>query len=386
MRESGSPERRAPRDTDCGKIGSAEPFRTRRRQCRHRSSGLAMIELPGVIESGMSGKNGQRKPGTTRGSPRRSRTAKASRISRPAVKSRCASEWGGWGRLSDDGPGQHNPDPSEDPWGGGYPPSTAVHWRVTDPTLSGVFVDTNAMHEGRKQTNTGPAHAGSRLKLTDALGRRRPKCHPSSCTGENPPYGMIGGIEETSASFEARSAPRSYPTAGLRVSELTGLKIDDIDLPSMSIRVLGKGRRERTLPLWKPAAAALRAWLAIRGQVATPEVFVDARGEPLSRWGFAYLLKQHVATAARKQPGLAKKRVSPHVLRHTCAMVVLQATGDIRKVSLWLGHATLTTTEVYTRGDPTEKLDAMEAIVPPHLRRGVFQPTDKLIALMKRAS
>ena len=64
----------------------------------------------------------------------------------------------------------------------------------------------------------------------------------------------------------------------------------------------------------------------------------------------------------------------------------MQATGDIRKVSLWLGHATLTTTEVYTRGDPTEKLDAMEAIVPPHLRRGVFKPTDKLIALLKRAS
>src|SRR6201997_5356843 len=116
--------------------------------------------------------------------------------------------------------------------------------------------------------------------------------------------------------------------AGLRVSELTGLKVDDIDLPSMNIRVLGKGRRERTLPLWKPAAAALRAWLAIRGQIATPEVFIGARGEPLSRWGFAYLLKQHVATAACKQPGLAKKRVSPHVLRHTCAMVVLQATGD----------------------------------------------------------
>src|SRR5215469_16050304 len=74
-----------------------------------------------------------------------------------------------------------------------YPPSTAVHWRVTGPILCGIFVDTNAMHEGRKQTNTGPAHAGSRLKLTDVLGRRRPKCHPSSRTGENPPYGMIGG-------------------------------------------------------------------------------------------------------------------------------------------------------------------------------------------------
>ncbi|MBP2449905.1 tyrosine-type recombinase/integrase [Rhizobium leguminosarum] len=174
--------------------------------------------------------------------------------------------------------------------------------------------------------------------------------------------------------------------AGLRVSELTGLKIGDIDMSSMSIRVVGKGRRERALPLWKPAATALRAWLAIRGKVATPEVFVSARGEPLSRWGFAYLLKQHAAVAARRQQGLAKKRVSPHVLRHTCAMIILQATQDIRKVSLWLGHATLTTTEVYTRGDPTEKLEAMEEIVPPHLRRGTFQPTDKLIALLKSTS
>ena len=67
--------------------------------------------------------------------------------------------------------------------------------------------------------------------------------------------------------------------AGLRVSELTGLKLEDIDLSSMSIRVLGKGRRERALPLWKTTAAALRAWLAVRGRVATPEVFVNARGE-----------------------------------------------------------------------------------------------------------
>ncbi len=99
-----------------------------------------------------------------------------------------------------------------------------------------------------------------------------------------------------------------------------------------------------------------------------------------------YLLKQHAATAARTHPGLDKKRISPHVLRHTCAMIILQATQDIRKVSLWLGHAPLTTTEIYTRGDPTEKLDAMESIVPPHLRRGTFKPSDKLIALLKRPS
>src|SRR5208282_1829865 len=144
--------------------------------------------------------------------------------------------------------------------------------------------------------------------------------------------------------------------AGLRVSELTGLKIGDVALPSMSIRVLGKGRRERVLPLWKTTASALRAWLAIRETVAAPEVFISNRGEPLSRWGFAYILKQHVETAGQLCPGLRNKRVSPHVLRHTCAMIVLQATQDIRKVSLWLGHATMASTEIYTRGDPTEKL------------------------------
>ena len=174
---------------------------------------MTMFELLGVIEDGMPGRNGQRKPGTARGSPRRSRTAKASRISRHAAKSGRAREWGGWGRLSDDGPGQHNPDPSEDPWGGGLPNLHGGAWTRNRPDTERDDRCYYGMREGRKQTNTWPAYAGSRLELCDALGRRRLKCHPSSRTGENPPYGMIGGIEETSASFEARSSPRSYPTA-----------------------------------------------------------------------------------------------------------------------------------------------------------------------------
>ena len=124
--------------------------------------------------------------------------------------------------------------------------------------------------------------------------------------------------------------------AGLRVSELTGLRIDDVAPQSASIHVLGKGRRERALPLWKTTAAALRAWLAIRGPITSPELFVNARGEPFSRWGIAYVLRRHVKTANRKCSTLHGKRVSPHVLRHTCAMIVLQATQDVRKVSLWL--------------------------------------------------
>ncbi len=174
--------------------------------------------------------------------------------------------------------------------------------------------------------------------------------------------------------------------AGLRVSELTGLRIEDVASQSASIRVRGKGRRERALPLWKTAAAALRAWLAIRGPAESPELFVNARGEPFSRWGVAYVLRRHTEAAHRKCTTLHGKQVSPHVLRHTCAMVVLQATQDIRKVSLWLGHSNLTTTEVYVRADPTEKLEAIEAVVPPSLRKGKFQPPDKLLALLKAKS
>ncbi|WP_346015778.1 tyrosine-type recombinase/integrase [Paraburkholderia sp. PGU19] len=99
--------------------------------------------------------------------------------------------------------------------------------------------------------------------------------------------------------------------------------------------------------------------------------------------GFAYVLKHHVEAASQKCPSLLQKRVSPHVLRHTCAMIVLQSTNDIRKVSLWLGHSDLATTEIYTRADPTEKLEALNAIVPPELRRGSFRPSDKVIAMLK---
>lgn len=172
--------------------------------------------------------------------------------------------------------------------------------------------------------------------------------------------------------------------AGLRVSELVGLRLDDLSLqPRPYIRVLGKGRRERLLPLWKQTASTTRAWLAVRGQAPVPELFLNARDQSMTRSGFEYVLAKHVTTAAINCPSLKNKRVSPHVLRHTCAMITLQATHDVRKVSLWLGHATLQTTEIYTRADPSQKLDAIEAVAPPSLRRGKFRAPDKLIASLR---
>jgi integrase/recombinase XerD len=171
--------------------------------------------------------------------------------------------------------------------------------------------------------------------------------------------------------------------AGLRVSELVGLKTDDVTFePRPFVRILGKGRRERVLPVWKRTGANLRAWLAIRGEAPVPELFLNARRDAITRTGFEYVLKCHVATARLKCPSLNNKRVSPHTLRHGCAMLMLQTTRDIRKVALWLGHSSVQTTEMYLRADPTEKLEAVSALTPPALRRGRFSAPDQLVAML----
>jgi site-specific recombinase XerD len=171
---------------------------------------------------------------------------------------------------------------------------------------------------------------------------------------------------------------------GLRVSELVSLRLDQFDPRTpASIHVIGKGRRERILPLWKETVTVLKDWLRIRCQTGDPELFLNANGRAMTRSGFEYILAKHVVSAAEQQPSLAEKRVSPHVLRHTCAMHTLQATGDVRKVSLWLGHATMQSTEIYLRADPTEKLEALASRAPPGLQPGRFRVPDKLVAMLQ---
>jgi len=172
--------------------------------------------------------------------------------------------------------------------------------------------------------------------------------------------------------------------AGLRVSELLTLPLTALTFhPTPTVHIQGKGRRERALPLWKQTADDLRAWLAVRGTLTVPEVFLSAHGHAMTRMGFTHMLHKYRGLAATSCPSLQAKHLTPHVLRHTCAMMILQATGDLRKVSLWLGHADIQTTEVYLRADPTEKLAALESIMPPALRRGQFTVPDKLIASLR---
>ena len=173
--------------------------------------------------------------------------------------------------------------------------------------------------------------------------------------------------------------------AGLRVSELVSLPTAGLSLsPSPVIRVTGKGRRERALPLWKETTNDLRKWLALRApKPGVGELFLNARGLPMTRSGFEAVLAKHVRAASNCCLSLASKHVSPHVLRHSCALMILQATGDLRRVALWLGHADMQTTERYLRVDPTEKLEALAAVVPINLRSGQFKAPDALIAMLK---
>ena len=158
----------------------------------------------------MPGRNGQRKPGTTRGSPRRSRTAKASRISRYAVKSRCARRWGGWGRLSDDGARQHNSGESEDPWGGGLPNLHGGARSSAHPTQCGTSEFTTRCAKGRHKPNISRCMPGAGLSR-----RVHGKVLPYMPAFQ--PYrGKLAVRNDRegrgSASCEARSASRPYPT------------------------------------------------------------------------------------------------------------------------------------------------------------------------------
>ena len=174
--------------------------------------------------------------------------------------------------------------------------------------------------------------------------------------------------------------------AGLRVSELIGLPLSAVSLqPTPTVHIEGKGRRHRDLPLWKQAAEDVRAWMAVRGEVLVPELFVNHQNQAMTRVGFAYLLRKYATLAAAVCPSLTGKPVAPHLLRHSCAMMIYQATGDLRKVALWLGHASMQTAEIYLQADPMEKLEAIESVVPPSLKRGRFTAPDRLIAKLREA-
>jgi integrase/recombinase XerC len=137
-------------------------------------------------------------------------------------------------------------------------------------------------------------------------------------------------------------------SCGLRVSELTGLDVSGITLPARELRVLGKGRKERMVPIGSPAVQALLQWLAVRPQLLTDDeaaLFLDRRGRRVTPRQVQHRLK-----AWAEQQGLSRN-LHPHMLRHSFASHLLESSGDLRGVQELLGHANIRTTQIYTHLD-----------------------------------
>jgi site-specific recombinase XerD len=153
--------------------------------------------------------------------------------------------------------------------------------------------------------------------------------------------------------------------SGARVSELTMLRWEQVIFGvSTFLQLHGKGRKDRTIPLWPQTSRVLKAWFQELREEQRHRVFPNARRQPLSRHGVNYLLQQAVQTARASCLSLQSKTVTPHVIRHTTAMALLQAGVDIATIALWLGHESIETTHVYLEADLNIKERALQKLAP----------------------
>jgi site-specific recombinase XerD len=178
---------------------------------------------------------------------------------------------------------------------------------------------------------------------------------------------------------------------GMRVQELVDLDVSHLRFsrPS-SVRIFGKGRKERTCPLWKETVAAIKAYLEkrnVRLDDATP-LFVNRDDHRLTRFGVRYIIARRVSDVANSCPSLLTKTVTPHTIRHTTAMHLLQSNVDLNMIRSWLGHASIETTNGYVEIDLEMKrktLQSAEKLIPAKAQRGgSWRNDDKLLSWLAK--
>jgi integrase/recombinase XerD len=171
---------------------------------------------------------------------------------------------------------------------------------------------------------------------------------------------------------------------GLRLSELTGLQRRDIVLSAGAhVSCQGKGRKERCTPLAKPVVKVLATWVEELDESDAAYLFPNLRGGRLSADAAQHLVAKHVTAASQTCPSLAKKRVTPHVLRHTAAMELLQAGVDRSLIAIWLGHESLDSTQIYLDANLAMKEEILAKINPLTGKLSRYQPDDRLLSFLK---
>jgi integrase/recombinase XerD len=170
---------------------------------------------------------------------------------------------------------------------------------------------------------------------------------------------------------------------GLRASELTSLRNHDVELRTGAhLRCWGKGRKERATPLRPRTVSVLRSWMQERAGRPEDPLFPTRRGTPLSRDALGALVAKHATVAAQRESSLASKKVTPHVLRHSCAMNLLRGGVDRTVLALWLGHEQVETTSIYLHADLSIKERALNRTRPANVRPGRYRPPDRLLAFL----
>ncbi len=171
---------------------------------------------------------------------------------------------------------------------------------------------------------------------------------------------------------------------GLRVSELCGLRRADITLGAgAAVTCTGKGRKQRSTPVSPVAVTVIASWLKETTGTPTDPLFPGPRGRPLTRDAIRRVIERHVAAAASSCPSLATKRVAPHILRHSCAMQLLEAGVDVAVIALWLGHESIRTTDIYQHADLAIKERALARLSPRQAAKGRYHPPDALLAFLE---
>lgn len=190
--------------------------------------------------------------------------------------------------------------------------------------------------------------------------------------------------ESTWSGARDRVIFRVLYNTGARVTELIGLNLNDVSLDgAASVRFRGKGRKERSVPLWKTTRNSLRRWLQCLPEAPGAPVFTNRRGERLSRSGVQARLNVAVARATPNCPSLNGRRITPHVLRHTTAMHLLQAGIDIAVIALWLGHESPSTTHMYLEADLALKERALARLPEARGCRPRYRVNDRLLAFLE---
>jgi integrase/recombinase XerD len=174
-------------------------------------------------------------------------------------------------------------------------------------------------------------------------------------------------------------------TTGARISEILALNRDDVQsAPSPALQIRGKGRKQRLVPLQPNVAAQLRSWLKDLPTAGDTPVLTNRRGQRLTRFGAHKQLRYRLERLQPHYPSLAKRKLSPHSLRHTAAMHLLQSGVDITLIALWLGHASPATTHHYVELDLTMKRAALEKLAQTRSRARLPKPADPLLAFLQR--